>query len=60
MSIITISRGSLSGGQELAERVARRLGYRCISREVLVEAAAKFGVPELKLSEYLEKMPGFW
>lgn len=60
MSIITISRGSLSGGQELAERVARRLAYRCISREVLVEAAAKFGVPELKLSEYLEKMPGFW
>jgi cytidylate kinase len=60
MSIITISRGSLSGGQDLAERVARRLGYRCISREVLVEAAAKFGVPEPKLSEYLEKMPGFW
>jgi cytidylate kinase len=60
MSIITISRGSLSGGQALAEQVAQRLGYRCISREVLVEAAAKSGVPEPKLSQYLEKMPGVW
>ena len=60
MSIITISRGSLSGGQALAEQVAERLGYRCISREVLVEAAAKYGVPEPQLSQVLEKMPGFW
>lgn len=60
MSIITISRGFFSGGQALAERVAQRLGYRCISREVLVEAATKSGVPEPKLSQYLEKMPGMW
>jgi cytidylate kinase len=60
MSIITISRGSLSGGQALAERVAERLGYRCLSREVLVEAAAKYGVSEPQLSQVLEEMPGFW
>ena len=60
MPVITISRGSLSGGQELAERVAKRLGYRCISREVLLEAAAKYGVPEPKLSELFEKKPSFW
>jgi cytidylate kinase len=60
MSIITISRGTLSGGQALAEQVAQRLGYRCISREVLVEAAAASGVPEAKLVQYLEKMPGVW
>jgi hypothetical protein len=34
---MTISRGSIIGGQRLAERVAERLGSCCISREVLVE-----------------------
>jgi cytidylate kinase len=60
MAIITISRGSRSGGQALAEQVAQRLGYRCISREVLVEAAAQYGVPEPMLSQFLEQPPTFW
>jgi cytidylate kinase len=60
MSIISISRGSLSGGQTLAERVAERLGYHCISSEALIEAAAKYGVPEPKLSEVFDKTPSFW
>lgn len=60
MSIITISRGSLSGGQALAERLADRLGYRCISSEGLIEAATKYGVSEPKLSEVFEKTPSFW
>jgi cytidylate kinase len=60
MSIITISRGSLSGGRALAERLADRLGYRCISSEALIEAAAKYGVPEPKLSEVFDKTPSFW
>ena len=34
---MTISRGSIIGGQTLAERVAERLGSCCLSREVLVE-----------------------
>jgi cytidylate kinase len=60
MPIVTISRGSLSGGRLLAERVAERLSYRCISSEALIEVATKYGVPEPKLSEVFEKMPGFW
>lgn len=60
MSIITISRGSLSGGRALAERLADRLGYQCISSEALIEAAAKYGVSEPKLSEVFEKTPSFW
>jgi cytidylate kinase len=60
MSIITISRGSLSGGRGLAERVAARLGYRCISSEALIEAATKYGVPEPKLAEVFDKTPSFW
>jgi cytidylate kinase len=60
MSIITISRGSFSGGQTLAERVAERLAYRCLSREVLVEAAATYGVPEPALAQFLDTIPGLW
>lgn len=60
MSIITISRASCSDGQTLAERVAERLGYRCLSSEALIEAAASYGVAEPKLSEAFEEMPSFW
>ena len=38
MAIITISRGSFSKGKEVAEKVAKILGYQCISREILLEA----------------------
>lgn len=60
MPIITISRGAFSGGQALAERVAAVLGYRCVSREVLVEASKRYGVPEAKFTEVLETVPHWW
>ena len=60
MPIITISRGAFSGGQALAERVASVLGYRCVSREVLVEARARYGIPEAKFTEVLETLPHWW
>jgi cytidylate kinase len=58
MAIITISRGVFSGGEELAEAVAKKLGYRCISTEVLHETAKDFGVPVEKLSKALSQKPG--
>lgn len=60
MPIITISRGSGSGGQELAERVAQTLGYEVVSREQVVHEAAGFGVPEDALQRALLKPPGLW
>lgn len=60
MAIITISRGSLSGGQELAERVAARLKLDCLSREILVKAARDFGIDESELVEAVGKPPSFW
>ena len=60
MSIITISRGSMSGGQALAECVASALGVPCIGREILVSAAGKIGVSAEQLSQTLEKSPGLW
>jgi len=44
MQVICISRGTLRGGKELAERVAKKLGYACLSREQLMEAATKEGI----------------
>lgn len=57
MAIITISRGCFSHGQEIAEKVAARLGYDCISREVLLEAAKLFNVSERKLIKSLHDAP---
>jgi cytidylate kinase len=59
MSVITISRGSFSGGKILAECLSRRLGYRCIDRDIIVERAAAFGVTQEELRDALEKPPGF-
>ncbi len=59
MSIITVSRGSFSGGKMLAECLARRLGYRCIDRDVIIRKAAGWGVSEGDLREALEKPPAF-
>ena len=58
MSIITVSRGSFSGGMSLAESVAKRLGYKCVSREVLAEAARQYGVQEDSLRRALMDKPG--
>ncbi len=57
MAIITISRGSYSKGREVAEKVCRRLGYDCISRDVLVEASQFFNIPEIKLIRALHDAP---
>jgi cytidylate kinase len=60
MPIITISRGTFSGGKELAECLAQRLGYPCISREVLVEAGEQYGASEAALSTALSQAPGLF
>lgn len=58
MSIITISRGTFSGGQDIALCAAKRLGYRCISREILVESAKQYGISEEKLFKAITEVPG--
>ncbi len=59
MSVITISRGSFSGGEMLADCLAARLKYRCIDRDVIVERAAASGVSQDELLEALLKPPAF-
>lgn len=57
MAIITISRGSHSRGREVAEKIAKKLGYECISREVILEASEDFNVPEVMLLQAVYNAP---
>ncbi|UCC60029.1 MAG: cytidylate kinase family protein [Dehalococcoidia bacterium] len=57
MAIITISRGSYSRGKEVAEKVAQRLGYECISRETILEASQLSHIPEIKLIRAIHDAP---
>ncbi len=57
MAIVTISRGSYQKGKVVAEKVASRLGYECISREILIEASDEFNIPEIKLIRALHDAP---
>jgi cytidylate kinase len=59
MPIITISRGSYSFGKETAEKLSKKLGYECISREILLEASEQFHVPEIKLVNAIHDSFGF-
>jgi len=60
MAIITISRGTMSGGRKLADMLAEKLGYRCISREIIIKAADDYGVPTSKLFDAVQKSPSLF
>jgi cytidylate kinase len=56
--IITVSRGSYSKGREIAEKVAERLGYRCVSRDEIQDLTSqRFGVPGVKLQRAIHDAP---
>jgi len=57
--IITISRGSFSGGTMLAGALAKRLGYRAIDRDQIIQKAAEWGVSQDALRAAIEKPPAF-
>ncbi|MGE0084387.1 MAG: cytidylate kinase family protein [Desulfococcaceae bacterium] len=57
MAVITISRGSYSKGKEVAEKVAKKLGYDCISRDILLDASERFNIPEIKLQWAIHEAP---
>jgi cytidylate kinase len=49
MQIICMSKGTAAWGQELAERLAAKMGYACLGREDLIEAATGEGIQIGKL-----------
>jgi cytidylate kinase len=60
MAIVTISRGSYSKGKEVAEKVAGKLEYQCISRDILLEASREFNIPEIKLVRAIHDAPSIF
>jgi cytidylate kinase len=60
MAIITISRGTKSGGLKLAQCLSARLGYKSISREVILEGAKKYNILEDDLARRLDEAPSLW
>jgi cytidylate kinase len=57
MAIITISRGSYSRGKEVAEALAAKLDYECVSRDILLETCQEFSIPEIRLVKALHDAP---
>ncbi len=57
MPIVTISRGSYTRGRNFAEKLAEKMGYESISREVLINASEQFNIPEIKLRKALHDAP---
>lgn len=57
MAIISISRGSYSRGKKVAEALAERLGYDCVSRDILLDACDEFSIPEIRLVKALHDAP---
>lgn len=57
MSVITISRGLHSGGEEVARKVAQRLNYECVAQDTIKETSQSFNIPESKLIRAIHDAP---
>jgi len=60
MAIVTIFGGTFGDDERIAVDVALSLGWRYLSREILVDAAEICDVSQTKLNEILEKEPHWW
>jgi cytidylate kinase len=58
MAIITISRGTMSGGESLAKCLSATLGFPAVSREILEEASSRSGISQSLLLQQLERTKG--
>lgn len=59
MQIICVSKGAHRPGGDLAESLAEKMGYLCVSREDLVEAATEEGIQVGKLEMAMIRGRGF-
>jgi hypothetical protein len=52
-----VSRGSYPEAKTVAERLAQRLGYDCLSREELISGSAQFDLPEITFRKPIQDTP---
>src|SRR3989449_10285341 len=57
MAIITISHEMGAGGPEIGMSLAKRLGYRYVDQDLLLDAVRRYGLAEEKLSHLDESKP---
>ncbi len=57
---ITVSRQLGSGGSELGQRLACRLGFAFLDRQALQQAAQELGMSEDELAHREERIQNFW
>jgi cytidylate kinase len=57
---ITVSRQLGSGGSELGQRLAGRLGFAYLDRQILQQAARELGMSEAELAHREERIQNFW
>ena len=57
MPIVTISRGTLSGGEALAQCLSEKSGYPALGLEVIKDAASLYGISESAINEQLKQGP---
>jgi cytidylate kinase len=60
MTIVAISRELGSGGNAIAAAVAKALNFAYVEREVILQAAHAYGVPEEKLADVAEHRLRLW
>ncbi len=59
MQIISVSMGTYGGGKDLAQRLSTKMGYPCLCREDLIEAATREGIQVGKLEMAMIKAGAF-
>lgn len=60
MPIVTISRGTFSGGEALAHCLTKKSGLPAVGVEVIKEAATLYGISESEISQQLKQGPNVW
>lgn len=57
MSIIAINTDYYGKDKEIAEKVGKKLGYECVSQDVILRASKEFGIPESRLVRAIKDAP---
>ena len=60
MAIITISRQVAALGDEIADALAKKMGYKFVDRKYIEKRIVELGFPEEKMKKYDERKPGFF